>query len=359
MKYLVALVFLIVAPITFADTLSNITQYDYVGAIEQMIPSWVDMSTKLALKIFTILWSFETFNQIVFKNILGNNIKQLPIYFITRICFGGFFAFVLLKPDLYLGVIQLLASQTTNITFSADHHINGLGAGWIFEQFKNWNNDVYVPRRDALGFDQIGTAVCYAFMYLVYLGCTCFISLMIIIIEVEIYMTVFGALILTGFAGSSWTFGLWNRYLDAVIGLGVRLLVFGMLYGLLSKLILVDADHAGGLNIINSTISIILTTLCLYIIPNKIAGMVSGSATGNSLGEAVGMGIAGVATAGYVARGAMHRLGNVADVLKSKFEGNSGVAGSNSGRSDPLNLDRASTPIPKRMPAGWKAGDNG
>jgi type IV secretory pathway TrbL component len=140
-----------------------------------------------------------------------------------------------------------------------------------------------------LGMGQMGMIITYGILYDVYMVCTCLISLMVIMLEVQIYMTVFGALVLTGFAGSSWTYGIWNRYVDAVIGLGIRVMVFGMLYSILTRLIGIEPSSIGSLNIINSTISIILVTACLWIIPSQISSMVSGSSAGHSLAEAGAM----------------------------------------------------------------------
>lgn len=292
MRYVLLIGLIIVASTGFADGLSDKLQSNYISIIEQQIPTWTSITTKLALQIFSILWCFETFYQVTFKNILGNNIKQLPVYIVTRVLFAGFFSYVMLKPDFYLGIIQLIGSKTTGITFSGDT-IQGFDVGWVYKQFKEWTIDVYTPQQDALNWKEIGVAVSYALMYVIYLICTLCITVMIIILEVEIYLTVFGALILTGFAGSSWTFGLWNRYLDAVIGLGVRVLVFGMLFALFKDLISVNPATAGAMDILTSTSSILLTTACLYVIPNKLAGMVSGTASGHGLGAMVGAGLGG------------------------------------------------------------------
>ena len=229
MRYLLLIGLLVYASLGFADGLSDKLQLNYIGVIEQQIPTWIKITTELALQIFSILWCFETFYQIIFKNVLGNNMKQLPVYIVTRVLFAGFFSYVMLKPDFYLGIIQLIGSKTTGITFS-DNTIQGLDAGWVYKQFKEWTLHVYTPQQNALDWTEIGVGVSYALMYVIYLLCTLCITVMIIILEVEIYLTVFGALVLTGFAGSSWTFSLWNKYLDSVIGLGIRVLVFGMLF---------------------------------------------------------------------------------------------------------------------------------
>jgi type IV secretory pathway TrbL component len=199
-----------------------------------------------------------------------------------------------LKPDFYVGIIQYFGHLTTPIQFNGNI-LTGFNAGEVFTQFNTWLMKVYTPIQSNLGWSDAGKAVSYAFLCVIYLMCTCVISLMVIILEVEIYMTIFGALVLTGFAGSSWTYGMWNRYLDMVIGLGVRVMVFGMLYGILIKLINIDINTAGSMDVISSTITIILVTMCLWIIPSKIAGIVSGSAAGHSLAEAAGAALGGFA----------------------------------------------------------------
>ncbi|MBY0379360.1 MAG: type IV secretion system protein [Burkholderiales bacterium] len=284
-KLLLILLLLNISATVYADSLGSNVQMNYIGVIERAIPIWMDISNKTAIKIFTILWCFETFHQVIFKNVLGNNLKHLPVYFIVRICFGGFFYALLLKPDFYEGIIQFFGSQSTSISF--DHNkISGFDAGWVFKQFAEWTTSVYNPDMNELGMAQIGQIITYGILYDVYMVCTCLISIMTIILEVQIYMTVFGALVLTGFAGSSWTYGIWNRYIDAVIGLGIRVMVFGMLYSILTNLIIINPSVAGSMDITSSTISIILVTACLWIIPSQISSMVSGSSAGHSLAEA-------------------------------------------------------------------------
>ena len=311
-------------------------QTDFVGSIESSIPYWLNIATHESLKIFTLLWCFETFIQIIFKNVLGNNMKQLPVYVITRVCFGGFFAACLLKPDFYLGVIQYFGSLSTPIKIQG-HLITGFDAGWIFKQFKDWETLVYLPLQDTLTLN-VSQSIANAIMYDIYMLCTCAIALMIIMLEVQIYMTVFGALVLTGFAGSSWTYGIWTRYMDTVIGLGIRVMVFGMLYGIITTLVLINNNTAPALTVVDSTISIILATACLWVIPNKIAGMVSGSAAGNSLAEAGAATLAGMA------------LGKRMASKVPSFKGGGG--GSNGGGSG--GGGSKSTSSPKSAPASTK-----
>ena len=85
-KIILAMVLAFANVYLYADTKF---QTDFVGSIESSIPYWLNIATHESLKIFTLLWCFETFIQIIFKNVLGNNMKQLPVYVITRVCFGG------------------------------------------------------------------------------------------------------------------------------------------------------------------------------------------------------------------------------------------------------------------------------
>ncbi len=343
MKYFVYFFLIVTSSVAFADEISGTITMNFINVVENAIPAWIKMSTEAALQVFLLLWCFETFTQIIFKNVLGNNMKQLPAYLITRICFGGFFAQCLLKPDFYLGVIQYFASKTTGLSF-VGNTIKGFDAGWVFKQFDAWTIYIYNPIQNSLGLSQIGQSISYALLFDVYMVCTCAISLMIIILEVEIYMTVYGALVLSGFAGSSWTYSLWARYMDAVIGLGIRIMVFGMLYGLLKILINIDPMAVGSGSVISSTVSIILTTACLWKIPNKIAGMVSGSSAGSSLAEAGAATLAGMALGKRIA---------------SKVPSFSGGGGSNGGGSrgggskstSSLNSASASTKMPSSPPS--------
>lgn len=313
-KFILFLVLAISYGYSHADT-----QYhtDFIGAVEQAIPFWMQVSTNTAMKIFTILWCFETFYQVTFKNVLGNNLKQLPVYFITRVCFGGFFYALLLKPDFYLGIIQYFGSQTTAISIHGNL-IKGFDAGWVFDQFRNWTTSVYNPVVETLGLSDMGKIITYGILYDIYMVCSCLIALMIIILEIQIYITVFGALVLTGFAGSSWTYNIWNKYIDTVIGLGIRVMVFGMLYGILSKLIGVNPSTVSSLSVVDSSISMIIVTACLWIIPSQISSMVSGSSAGHSLAEA------GAAVFASVALGK-----RMTSKITPSFSGSNSVTGSN------------------------------
>lgn len=288
MKYFIGLFLLLFGSVAFATPFSDVVDFNYITIIEQQLPIWAEISTKSALQIFSILWCFETFHQVIFKNVLVNNMKQLPVYIVTRVLFAGFFATCLLKPDFYLGVIQYFGSKTTGITFDGNI-IHGWDVGNIFKQFKVWNDNVYSPKMDKLNIlTDGGLVITYGIMYIMYLVESVGIALLIIILKVEIYLVVFGAMVLTGFAGSGWTYNIWNKYLETVIGLGVRVMVFGMLYGLLKSIITIDPATASSVDIVTSTIGISMTTACLWFIPNQIAGMVSGLAAGSVHGKVEG-----------------------------------------------------------------------
>ena len=351
MKYFIICTFLLFSTAAYAET-----SYGFVGLVEQQIPVWIDISTKLALNIFSVLWCFETFYQVTFKNVLGNNIKQLPVYIVTRVLFGSFFSYVMLKPEIYLGIIQLIGSKSSGFTFSGNT-IQGFTAGWVYDQFINWTEVVYAPAQDAVaGISNIGKAVSYAFEYVIYLLCTICVVVQIIILKLEIYLTVFGALVLTGFAGSSWTFGIWNKYLDAVIGLGVRVLVFGLLFGLFKVLIEINPQSAGSIGILNATASIVITTACLYVIPAKLAGMVSGTASGHGLGTMAAAGLGGFVGAsnavGKVGGKAINSGKSAYDKIKDKVSGGGDKSSSkNNGIDTKLSGDYVNrTPPVKPMP---------
>lgn len=291
---------------------------EYVNTIfsSEQHAQWLKVINKGSLTIFNILWAMETFKECLTNKFFDFvKAKELFRFLAVRILFMVVWSAILMKPELYLGIIQLFTKIAKDgvIDLIPDGKsvggITHLDAGWVWHQFAMWfSNDVPVIEK-SIGWSPI-SMIAIGILEIIYFLCTLVISFLIIMLEIETTCIVFGALILTSFAGSSWTKQYWDRYLSMVVGMGLHIMLFCFLYaGLQNKL----TYHPGQSSIVTDVLGIdiwtqiancILCTLALWIIPGKIAGAISSASGGGTGGAAIQGFFAGIAvakTAGAIA----------------------------------------------------------
>ena len=296
----------------------------YVSTILSDASSWQTPTIKASIQIFTILWFFDTFREGLFNHLFQvGRIQELLRFVIVRVIFFGFFSSIFLYTDFYIGVIQYLGGiGRTQLHFATGStggsgNITGLNAGWIWQQYTDWFTNDYTPAINDKGMSQIGEQLSMSVGSIVYLLCTCWISFLIIMLEVLVKATLFGGLILASCAGSKWTEPWWKSYLGAIVSLGIKVMMFMFLYASIQAEMTYKSGHINGaIDVWNQIINTIMCTLIITIVPSKIAGMVSSVGASDLGGQAIAGALAGMALAKNSIKGATGAVGGVKSVGK-------------------------------------------
>ena len=296
----------------------------YVSTILSDASSWQTPAIKASIQVFTILWFFDTFREGLFHHLFQvGRIQELLRFVIVRVIFFGFFSSIFLYTDFYIGVIQYLGGiGRTQLHFATGStggsgNITGLNAGWIWQQYTDWFTNDYTPAINDKGMSQIGEQLSMSVGSIVYLLCTCWISFLIIMLEVMVKATLFGGLILASCAGSKWTEPWWKSYLGAIVSLGIKVMMFMFLYASIQAEMTYKSGHINGaIDVWNQIINTIICTLIITIVPSKIAGMVSSVGASDLGGQAIAGALAGMALAKNSIKGATGAVGGVKSVGK-------------------------------------------
>lgn len=345
MKKLLLLCLLLMATtIANADGTLNTT---YIASIMSLAESkWLPIVTANSIKIFTILWALETFTTCITNKFFDfTKTKELFRFLAVRIAFMSVFTVILMKPDLYLGIIQLFVkmgqSGMSGMQGGSSTGYAGLDAGWVWHQYAQWFNNA-VPALMADAKFSPSEILSLGFAEIIYMLCTIYISFLVIMMNIEITCIIFGALILTGFAGSDWTKKWWDSYLGMVISMGLKIMLFCFLYAGLENILAYKdgkAGHVVGIDMWTMVVNCIICTLALGIIPGKIAGAISSAASGSTGGEAIGGFMAGLAVAKTVvspAKTLSKMVGNAKNIMGNFMDKASGssTSGGTSGGGD-------------------------
>ena len=172
---------------------------------------WIKVVTTASLTVFNILWAMETFKECLTNKFFDFvKAKELFRFLAVRILFMVIWSSILMKPELYLGIIQLFTKVAKDGVIDlipesrATGGITQLDAGWVWHQFAMWfNNDVPTIEK-SIGWSPI-SMIAIGLLEIIYFLCTLIISFLIIMLEIETTCILFGALILTACASSSWT----------------------------------------------------------------------------------------------------------------------------------------------------------
>ena len=320
----------------------------YTQKITNVAQGWAATIVPASIRIFTILWCIETFTQGIFHHLFSfERYRELARFIVVRVCFMSFFTVFLVKPEFYLGIMRFFVELAGyNASTSS---MTGIDAGWIWHQFSQWFDNDYTSGLKAVGgatgLANMGQQFLMAFGCVIYFISTLVICFLAIFMQVQAILIVYGALVLTGFAGSKWTIGLWNNYINACISMGIKIMLFCLLYGVLQDVMTYHAGTiTGAIDILNQIINCALSTLILVVIPGQIGSMVSGVAASSLGGEIVGAAMAGLALSKTA-------LGT----------GQSTINNTKSAATNSVNLARSATNAVKSafdgFKSGWRAGN--
>ena len=243
-----------------------------------------------------------------FKKIVAFDIQKLYVFFVVRIFTAYMFAHIFLDVNFYLGIITYFTNLGSTLGGSALSLSGGAtGIAISPSAIMNYLECQYAIPAAALAgasFSPLGGQL-FAMLLFAILVLIMSIPIALMITMIDAYIVIFGGFILCGFSGSSWTQSYWQKYLSYVGGVAIRLFVTCLILGLVLKSfsnldnLTIPTLHVGGVDTGVKDPTAIATyieamfgllffnVIAMVTIPNKAAGMLSGSINGG-LGEVIG-----------------------------------------------------------------------
>ena len=206
----------------------------------QNATAWISETNKIAQKIFMLLFFMEFMWQLVVKKVFAGDIEKLWVFFLVRIILGLFFAKYIVNIELYKGVIQYISSIGMNIAkigFNLNpQQADGLilGPSKIMGYFTCVADSVHKVTDDVGVLQYITLKITLAIMQVLLFVILSLMAYCIILAYIQMYFLLYAGFILTGFSGSSWTMGYWQKYVQTISYVAIKFFVICILMGLLT-----------------------------------------------------------------------------------------------------------------------------
>jgi P-type conjugative transfer protein TrbL len=307
-KPLFILFLLIAATYTFADsctvTPGGTTGFDAIlNTYATISAKWATHLLPKATSLFWGLFGLEFLYQVTFKKVLAFDMSKLYVFFVIRIFTAYMFAHIFLNITFYTGIITYftnLGSQLGGTSITLNDGANGMAVSP--SSIMNYLECQYAKPAGALAILSLSPVGGNLFGMMLFAVLTLMISIPValMITMIDAYVVIFGGFILCGFSGSSWTQSYWQKYLSYVGGVAIRLFVTCLILGMVIQsfsvldsmqiLSLAGAftDPASVATYIEAMFGLLFfNVVAMVTIPNKAAGMLSGSISGG-LGEVIG-----------------------------------------------------------------------
>jgi P-type conjugative transfer protein TrbL len=200
--------------------------------------AWQSKINPIVKQIFYALFAMEFMWQLTVKKVFAGDIEKLWVFFFTRMVLGFFFAHYIINVSLYQEIIEYFAnlgsvSSGYTLSLSAGQNFKNLGPSEIVSNFSCISNAISAVTDGTGAFDYITLKITLAIMQVILLVVLSLTAFYIIKVILQAYFLLYAGFILTGFAGSSWTMGFWQRYLQAVAGVAIKFLAVSFLLGVL------------------------------------------------------------------------------------------------------------------------------
>jgi type IV secretion system protein TrbL len=286
---------------------------------------WADVITNAAswlfwtLVLISMVW---TFGMMALRRAdIGEFFAELTRFTI----FTGFFWWLLINGPYFASSIYRSLRQLAGTASGLGHGLSPSGIVDIgFEIFDNVldQSSVWSPVDSAVG-------ILMALGILVILA---LVSINMLLLLVAGWILAYGGVFFLGFGGSRWTTDMAINYYKTVLGVAAQLMAMVLLVGI-GKTFLDDyySSMSVGISIKEMGVLLIVTIILLVLvnkIPSLIAGIITGASVGGagigSFGAGVALGAAGMATAAAatggaaIAAGASSAAGGVA-AIKAAF----------------------------------------
>jgi type IV secretion system protein TrbL len=286
---------------------------------------WADVITNAATWLFwtlvliSMVW---TFGMMALRRA---DIAEFFAEFVRFTIFTGFFWWLLINGPYFASSIYRSLRQLAGTATGLDHGLSPSGIVDIgFEIFDKVldQSSLWTPVDSAVG-------ILMALGILVILA---LVSINMLLLLVAGWILAYGGVFFLGFGGSRWTTDMAINYYKTVLGVAAQLMAMVLLVGI-GKPFLDDYYNSMsvGISIKEMGVLLIVTIILLALvnkIPSLIAGIITGASVGGagigSFGAGVALGAAGMATAAAatggaaIAAGASSAAGGVA-AIKAAF----------------------------------------
>lgn len=317
--------------------------------------TWVSEIKRHARYLFVCLATVSmvwTFGQLLYHR---SSFAELFGEIIRFLCFTGLFLWFLeqaptMSEDIILG-FRKLGGQASGTTALSPSSIVDVG---VTICSMTWENISIMD-----GIDGFGAFICS----LIILVLLALIGINMLLQLCSAWLLAYAGIFFLGFGGCRWTSDMAINYLKTVLSLGASLMTMTLLIGLGESFL---TDYYANLSIIkndgditrmfNELLVMLIVSLTLFMLVDKLPPMVAGIVTGASIGMSTGVGTFGAGVAvgagmtgmglvyGATVRGAsafgssMRGVGNAAQfayqALSSKASSTAGSAGSTSSPSE-------------------------
>lgn len=191
--------------------------------------------------IFMTLFSCEFLWQLTVKKVFAGDIEKIWVFFFTRASLGFFFANYFTNIDFYQGIIEFFINfgcKISGLDFKSGSQIgasilDGMSPSGLISYF-TCTLDLFHSVGETTGMvTYIVTKVVLALTEVLLFVIMVLICYQIIELFIKTYFILYAGFILTGFAGSSWTFNYWQRYFQQIIAISIEFLMMCILLGML------------------------------------------------------------------------------------------------------------------------------
>lgn len=199
---------------------------------------WQDVINPLTKKIFFILFGMEFMWQLTVKKVFAGDVEKLWVFFFTRTVLCFFFAKYLVNIALYRDVIMYFTELGSKLGgFSLNIHggsIATLGPSEVMSNFSCLADMIHTATDQSGTISFIAVKLTLAIIQVLLFLTLIFIAFYLMRIVLQAYLIIYIGFLFAGFAGSSWTFAYWQRYLSAVIAVGIKLFIVCLIMGVLN-----------------------------------------------------------------------------------------------------------------------------
>ena len=198
-------------------------------------------SQNFAHIVFMTLFAFEFLWQLAVKKVFAGDVEKIWVFFFTRASLGFFFAHYFTNIDFYQSIIEFFISfgcKISGLDFKSGSKIgssilDGMSPSGLISYF-TCTLDLFHSAGETTGVvAYVVTKIVLALTEVLLFVIMVLISYQIIELFIKTYFILYAGFILTGFAGSSWTFNYWQRYFQQVIAISLEFLMMCILLGML------------------------------------------------------------------------------------------------------------------------------
>lgn len=210
-----------------------------VNQFSTVANNWQTFINPIAKKIFFILFGMEFMWQLTVKKVFAGDVEKLWVFFFTRTVLCFFFAKYLVNVNLYRDLIMYfsaLGSQLGGFSLGiGGGGVNTIGPSAVMSNFSCLADSIHTATDQTATIGGITIKFTLAIIQVLLFITLIFIAFYLMRIILQAYLIVYIGFLFAGFAGSSWTFSYWQRYLASVISIGVKFFVVCLIMGVLNN----------------------------------------------------------------------------------------------------------------------------